>query len=155
MGTLALLVSWKVSGGPIKMKANIKPLLVSSLEHSVQGEGSYLVEAPISVPTHQVEMKHRKVSSEKTKVESNPFLDKHSPLLDVTHIPSYFHTYPVHTYNDYGITPPPKKKNPAILSNSIMTNQASQHKNALSSSPLTWPAVSYLGQPVGLPEMKT
>lgn len=61
------------------MKANIKPLLISSLERSVQGEGSYFVEAPISVRICQVEMKHRKVSSEKM------FLDKHSPPLDVTY----------------------------------------------------------------------
>lgn len=58
------------------MKANIKPLLVSSLERSVQVEGSYFVEAPISVPNRQVDMKHRKVSSEKIKVDSNPFLDQ-------------------------------------------------------------------------------
>lgn len=40
--------------------------------------------------------------------------------------PTYSHTYPVHTYKDYGITSPPHppKKTPAVLSNSTMTNQA-------------------------------
>lgn len=84
MGTLTLLVSLKLSGGPIKKKANIKPLLVSLSGALCLGRRKlFCWSSPISAPIWQVEMKHGQASSEKMEVDPNPSLDKHSPLLDI------------------------------------------------------------------------
>lgn len=87
-------ISWCLEnsdGGPRKTKTNIKHLLASLSGALCSGRRKLFCQSSsISLPIWQVEIKHRRVSSEKMKVDSNSSLDKYSPPLNVGLLLSVF-----------------------------------------------------------------